>query len=248
MPISTDYQRWVSANLIFRCLQLAKNYLIVPDKLHRWCAIGVSCTIAVLIACFITYAYVEKFNITTSFFYGRVKFSFIDSGYPELFGYFLEIMASALFIVFALRHQKKCWYAWSAILFVIFLDDAFKLHESIGYVLQQNLGLTPVMGDLVGFATTGLMSGILWIIGLSGITTEEDFSAYLVFTVYFAVLIFFGVGVDAIHGTIGKNMSQTLFTLVEDGSELITTAIIALSALGMWSRHKTGNHQTSSIS
>lgn len=243
MPATANYQRWVSANIISRCLHLAKSYLIVPDRLHRWCTIVVACAIAVLIGCFITYAYVEKFNITSNFFYGRVKFSFVDRGYPELFGYTLEVIASILFMVFALVHQRKCWYAWSAIMFVIFLDDALKLHETIGQMLSAGLGLAPVAGDLIGFASTGLISGIFWIIGLRKLVDEVDLSAYLLFTVYFTLLIFFGVGVDAIHGIIGKNMSQTLFTLVEDGSELLITAIIALSALGMWARQEMRAHQ-----
>lgn len=236
MPTTADYQRWVTASIFFRCLQLAKSFLIVPDRLHRWCVIGVICTIAVLIGCFITYAYVEKFNITDHFLYGQVKFSFVDRGYPEFFGYLLELTSCVLFVLFASAHQKKCWYAWGVIMFVIFLDDALKMHESIGTLLSTGLGLSPVVGDLIGFASTGLLSGIFWIIGLSGLTGEEDFSAYLVFTVYFTLLIFFGVAVDAIHGIIGKNMSQTLFTLVEDGSELLITAVITLSVLGMWSR------------
>lgn len=238
MPTTADYQRWVTTSLIFKCLQLAKSFLIVPDRLHRWSLIAVACTIAVLIGCFITYAYVEKFNITGSFFYGRVKFSFVDRGYPEFFGYMLELASSVLFVLFASAQRRKCWYAWAVIMFVIFLDDALKLHESIGTLLSVGLGLSPVVGDLIGFASTGVLSGIFWLIGLRGLTGEEDFSAYLVFTVYFALLIFFGVAVDAVHGIIGKNMSQTLFTLVEDGSELIITAVITLSVLGMWTRQR----------
>lgn len=239
MPTTAEYQRWVTADIINRCLHLAKRYLIVPDSLHRWSLVGITCTIAVLIGCFITYAYVEKFSITDHFLYGRVKFSFVDRGYPELFGYMLEVISCTLFFLFATAQGKKCWYAWAAIMFVIFLDDALKMHETIGTLLAESLGLSPVMGDLIGFASTGLISGIFWIIGLSGITTEEDFGAYLVFSVYFSLLIFFGVAVDAVHGIIGKNMSQTLFTLIEDGSELVITAVIALSALGMWVREKT---------
>ena len=236
MPTAAEYQRWVTANILFRCLQIAKHYLIVPDRMHRWCLAGIACTIAVLIGCFITYAYVEKFSITDHFFYGRVKFSFVDRGYPETFGYLLELVSCCLFALVASAPGKKCWYAWAAIMFVIFLDDALKLHETIGTLLSNGFGLSPVAGDLIGFASTGFISGIFWIIGLGGIKTEEDFGAYLVFTVYFSLLIFFGVAVDALHGIIGKNMSQTLFTLVEDGSELVITAVIALSALGMWVR------------
>jgi hypothetical protein len=150
----------------------------------------------------------------------------------------LELVSCVLFALFASAHRKKCWYAWAAIMFVIFMDDALKLHETIGTLLSTGLGLSPVVGDLIGFASTGLLSGVFWVIGLSGLTGEDDFCAYFLFTVYFTLLIFFGVGIDAVHGVIGKNLSQTLLTLVEDGSELLITAVIALSVLGMWLRQK----------
>lgn len=173
-----------------------------------------------------------------NFFYGKLKFSFIDGGYPESFGYALEFIACVIFAVFASVHLKKQWYAWSAILFVTFLDDAFRLHESAGHFYADIFNLLAVGGDLLGFATTGLISLVLWFWGVVKITNERDLSAYLVFTGYYALLILFGVVVDAVHGVFGENMSQTLFTLVEDGGELVTIAVICLSAYGMWVRGK----------
>lgn len=238
MQISANnYSKFFGA-IVLRCLQLSKHFLIVPERLHRVILAGVICMITLLVACFISYAFVEKYQLADSFFYGRVEFSFIDRGYPEIFGYVLELGASALFLLFAVLHHKKSWFAWSAIMFVVFLDDAFKLHESLGHAYAAVLGLAPVAGDLMGFATTGLLSVVLWGIGVTNITDREEFSAYLVFSVYFALLIFFGVGVDALHGLFGENVSQTVFTLAEDGGELVMTAIITLSALGMWLRQQ----------
>lgn len=244
--------RFIGANF-FPCLRLAKHYLVVPDPLHRRCFVGVVGIIALLLSCFVTYAFVEKYQLTNSFFYGRVEFSFIDRGYPELFGYMLELAASTIFLLFAVTHHKKCWLAWAGMMFVIFLDDAFKLHETIGHSYAAALNLAPVAGDLMGFATTGLLAVIFWGIGVINITHKEDFRAYLIFSVYFAVLIFFGVGVDAIHALFGENVSQTVFTLAEDGGELLTTAVIALSALGMWLRQRrdrvgAGIHLRSAVS
>lgn len=223
---------------LLSCPRVAKDFLFLPDRMHRRCVLGVAGMGLLLIGCFIAYAYVEKYRLTDSFFYGQVEFSFIDRGYPEIFGYALELSASALFLLFAVAHHKKSWLAWSAIMFIIFLDDAFKLHESIGHAYVALWGLNPVPGDLLGFATTGLFAVICWAVGVTTITTQEDFSAYLLFSFYFALLIFFGVGIDALHGLFGANVSQTVFTLAEDGGELLMTAMIALSALGMWLRQK----------
>ncbi|MGM8228577.1 hypothetical protein ACSV5M_18495 [Cellvibrio sp. ARAG 10.3] len=225
-------------SVLLSCPRLAKDLLVLPDRLHRGCVAGVVIIGLLLISCFITYAYVEKYQLTDSFFYGQVEFSFIDRGYPEIFGYILELVAAALFLLFAVAHHKKAWFAWSAMMFIIFLDDAFKLHESIGHAYVALWNLHPVSGDLLGFATTGLFAVICWTIGVTTITTKEDFSAYLLFSCYFGLLIFFGVGVDALHGLFGENVSQTVFTLAEDGGELLMTAMIALSALGMWLRQK----------
>lgn len=236
MHAVADYRTNFITHLVFRCLWLARDFLILPDRVHRWCVAMVSSMIVVLITCFIIYAYVEKHHLMSSFFYGRLQFSFIDGGYPETLGYGLELAACALFAMFAWVHCKKFWYAWAAILFLAFLDDAFKLHETIGHSFS--LSLSPVVGDLIGFAFTGLLSAVLWFTGMHWISDEDDLSAYFVFTVYFAILIFFGVGVDAVHGLLGKNISQTVFTLFEDGSELVTIAVISLSSLGMWLRQK----------
>ena len=225
-------------SVLLSCPRLAKDLLVLPDRLHRSCVAGVTVIGLLLIGCFITYAYVEKYQLTDNFFYGQVEFSFIDRGYPEIFGYVLELAASALFLLFAVAQHKKTWFAWSAIMFIIFLDDAFKLHESIGHAYVALWSLEPVPGDLLGFATTGLFAVICWVIGVTTITTKEDFGAYLLFSFYFALLIFFGVGVDALHGLFGENVSQTVFTLAEDGGELLMTAMIALSVLGMWLRQK----------
>jgi hypothetical protein len=227
-------------NLIPRCLYQARDFLIVPDRFHRWCAIVTASMIFILVGCFVAYAYAEKHHLAGNFFYGKLQFSFIDGGYPELFGYGLEMVACALFATFAWAHAKKQWYAWAAILFVTFLDDAFRSHETIGQAFTVWFGVSSVGGDLIGFAMTGLLSAVLWCAGIVKVQNEDDLSAYFVFTMYYTLMIFFGVGADAIHGLFGENMSQTVFTLFEDGGELVTAATICLSALGMWLRQKYG--------
>lgn len=238
MHVAAGHQTHSIPSMVPRCLRFARDFLILPDRAHRWSATAVAGMIAVLIACFVTYAYVEKHHLIGSFFHDRLRFSFIDGGYPEIFGYGLELAACALFAMFAWMYRRKQWYAFSAILLVTFLDDAFELHESIGHAFNAGLGVSPPIGDLIGFSSTGLLSVVFWLAGARLIHEEEDWIPYLVFTAYFVILIFFGVGVDAVHGMLGRNVSQTLLTLIEDGGELVTTAVISLSAFGMWLRQK----------
>lgn len=236
MHATAEYLRTFITYLIPRCFRLAQEYLIVPNRVHRWCIVAIASTIVLLVSLFIRYAYVEKHHLTDSFFLGHVKFSFVDGGYPEMFGYALELAACGLFALFAWTHAKKQWYGWSAILLLTFVDDSFGLHEFIGHSTHVYLGVAPVAGDLIGFASTGLLSAVFWFAGVRYVQDKEDFSAYLVFTVYYSLLIFFGVAVDAIHAIIGEHTSQTVFTLFEDGGELLTTAVIGLSSYGMWLR------------
>jgi len=238
MHVATGHQSLFIPHFVSRCLRLARDFLNPPDRVHRYSVAAVIGTIAVLVACFITYAYVEKHHLTSSFFYGRLRFSFVDEGYPEIFGYGLELAACALFAMSAWAYSKKHWYAFAAILFVTFVDDAFELHETIGHAFNARFGLSPTAGDLIGFSATGSLTVVFWLAGAHLIHEEDDWLSYLVFTAYFAVLIFFGVGVDAVHGMLGRNVSQTLLTLIEDGGELVTTAVISLSAFGMWLRQK----------
>lgn len=234
MHVATGPQIRSLPHLIPRCARIARDFLLPGNRMHRWSIAAVAAAISILIGCFLRYAYVERYHLTDSFFHGRLQFSFVDRGYPEIFGYGLELAACALFAVCAWAYRRKQWYAFAAILLLTFLDDAFELHEAIGHMFAAGSGLSPVVGDLIGFSTTGLLSAVLWLAGTRLIAGPEDWLSYLVFTVYFAILIFFGVGVDTVHGMLGTTVSQTVLTLVEDGGELVTTAVISLSAFGMW--------------
>src|SRR3954466_14713880 len=124
MHATAEYLRTFITYLIPRCFGLAKEFLTVPQRSLRLSIIFVASSIAILVGLFIRYAYVEKYHLVDSFFYGQVKFSFVDDGYPEMLGYALELIACAFFAMFAWTHLKKQWYAWSAILFITFLDDS----------------------------------------------------------------------------------------------------------------------------
>jgi len=222
-------------------LPLALRYLIVPDRSHRQFALMTAVSFVVLIACFIIYAIVEKYQMTDNFFYGQVSFSFIDRGYPECFGYFLEFMCFVIFGFYAWAHKEKQWYAWSAIFLNVFLDDAFSAHESVGNFFYAAMSIPPVWGGLIGFAIIGLLSAALWCAGMAASPKQGlEFKTYMLFSIYFGLLVFFGVGVDAVHGLLHAQLavSETLVTLVEDGGELFITCVFCISALGMWCRDK----------
>lgn len=44
-----------------QCLLMARDFLLPPDRLHRLSVVIVAVIVAVLMACFVAFAYAEKF-------------------------------------------------------------------------------------------------------------------------------------------------------------------------------------------
>lgn len=218
---------------------LARHYLLVPNTIHRYFTITTAIMFVIFIGLFIAYAFVEKHQITDNPLFGGVKFSFVDGGYPEIFGYFLEFCCISIFTVHALVNKKKYWLAWAAIFVIVLLDDSMGAHEVLANVFFDEETLSPVMGGVAVFAVMGLMFAGLWLVGLMAMPhNAAEFSAYLLLSIYFAALVLVGVGIDSMHAFLKGyfHLPDTALTLAEDGTELFLTAIMAITALGLWYR------------
>lgn len=219
-------------------LALARYYLIVPNRVHRFFTIAIAAACVIFTGLFLAYAIVEKYKMTDNFLFGQVKFSFVDRGYPEILGYFLEFICILVFTLHALLHKRKYWFAWAAIFVIVLLDDAIGVHEVLGNLLLGEETLSPVMDGLAVFAIMGLMFAVLWLAGLLTMHDESEFPVYMLLSIYFAVLVVIGVGVDGIHAQLKNYFSipDTLLTLAEDGLELFLIAIMTITAIGIWYR------------
>jgi hypothetical protein len=218
-------------------IRLSRSYMMVNDSAHRLFAL-VSMVLFALVTCLFTaYAVVEKMHLTQNFLYGNVKFSFVDWGYPESLGYAFTLMAAVFFLRFAMATDKRHWLAWSAICIVIFFDDAMQFHETIGASLLASKGMSSGVSELMGFAMMGSLIGVFWLAGLLySPKRNDDVLPYLLFSTYLALLIFAGVGIDFLHDVLKTHVdiSETVMSLLEDGSELALQMILAISAFGMW--------------
>ncbi|MES2823321.1 MAG: hypothetical protein V4732_06955 [Pseudomonadota bacterium] len=220
-------------------LALARHYLIVPNSIHRFFSITTAIMFVIFVGLFIAYAFVEKHQLTDNPLFGGVKFSFVDGGYPEIFGYFLEFFCISVFTIHALANKKKYWLAWAAIFVIVLLDDSIGAHETLANVFFDKETLSPVMGGIAVFAVMGLMFAGLWLVGLMAMPQDAaEFPAYILLSIYFAALVLVGVGIDSMHAYLKGHfhLPDTALTLAEDGTELLLTAIMAITALGLWYR------------
>lgn len=130
----------------------------------------------------------------------------VDWGYAEMFGYL-----KLLVIVGLLLHLRASYglsaVVWGLVFGYVLLDDAFSLHERYGAQLAGSLPSasfnlrTQDFGELLVWGGAGTMLGALVLVAyLRAGGAERRFSA--AFGGLFAVLVFFGAGVDMAHSAV----------------------------------------------
>lgn len=194
---------------------------------------------AVMIAGYVAFAYAEHYGIQGSPFYGNLKFSFVDGGYPEMYGYGKQVLIAVLLLA-THAATRQAVYRMLAVLFAVcVLDDALALHEAFGSYLAAHAGIPVRVGELVGWAVIGLVPVLAVVAGYrrSDPRSRADAQAVLV---GFALLLFFAVGMDVVHGVIGRFVSgfQTVLTVAEDGGELFALTLICALSLGIFRRRR----------
>lgn len=188
---------------------------------------------AAIVTAFLFFAIAHKTENEESFFYSNL-FGFSDWGLAEIMGYGLEAMLTGIFVRIALKQGRRFWLFFAAIFTIILLDDMLSLHEMAGNMAENRFFIAGYLGEIVGFALIGVPILLFLFAGYyycpkSGAT----YKAYILFTAYLGLLIFFGVVVDALHAFIETriHISQTIGDLAEDGMELLILCLCSLSAL-----------------
>jgi len=193
----------------------------------------------VMIASYVAFAYAEHYAIRGSLFYGNLNFSFVDGGYPESYGYGKQVLV-ALLLLATHAATRQAVYRMLALLFAVcVLDDSLALHEAFGSFMAAHAGIPVRVGELVGWGLIGLAPVLAVLAGYrrSDARSRADAEAVLA---GFAILLFFAVGMDVVHGVIGRFVSgfQTVLTIAEDGGELFALTLICALALGIFRRRK----------
>ena len=118
------------------------------------------------------------------------------------------------------------------------------LHEFLRDCLVDTYGLSHITGEISGYALLGTLILSAWLTGIWSLKQQSTkaLKLYLLFSVYYGLLIFFGIGVDQIHEWLSSNtrIPETIMALAEDGMEQFIITLTAITTLGLWcaERHK----------
>lgn len=155
-----------------------------------------------------------------------------DLGYAETFQYFKFICVSALLLLTVIYRKKAVYIVWCIFFLILFLDDAFSFHEILGFEFAQSFNVEPAFGlqaqDIGELAVSGML-GLFFLIPIAYFQFFTAKSSQFINTNYillFAVLIFFGVGIDVLHSFLEGLPAVGLLTIVEEGGEMLAVSLI----------------------
>lgn len=156
-----------------------------------------------------------------------------DHGYAEIFQYLKEYWIVLLVCFIAVQTRSFLYLIWSLLFFYLLLDDFFLIHEKLGEFLGQELALSNWLnlrardfGELAVSATVGLFFLICLAAAYRfGDRLFRQISKCLIVMLF--ALAAFGIVVDMIHIVFESSAIDPIFTIVEDGGEMIVMSVIA---------------------
>ena len=161
-----------------------------------------------------------------------------ERGYAEFFNYFQAGLCTALLIGIFLRTGARVYATWALAYAFVMADDALSVHERIGRHLRIALDLPALpglraqdSGELAAWAAAGAL--ILAVLGWGFRTSSAAANGFgSVFAIAFAALVFFGGAMDMLHSALRNSpVVSDLFTVIEDGGEMLTLAVTSSCAL-----------------
>ncbi|MCH7917578.1 MAG: hypothetical protein IIC50_06290 [Planctomycetes bacterium] len=183
-------------------------------------------------------AYSEKYG-------GPLLNIVVDWSIPEVYQYFKEVFLAVLLVALYRRHKHVLYAIFAGIAIFLFVDDAFKYHETVGHAIAPLISRTPLpaligtepnyIGEICSLVPLlfllpfGAMSFVHVDRGTKRVT--------LVFTGMLGALFLFGVVIDLIGNL---TVSHPVFTIpsihiVEDFGEMITLSCwLSYTAYRYW--------------
>lgn len=162
----------------------------------------------------------------------------VDHGYGEFIQY-LKFLWLIVLTVWVGRTQRRWRLAgWAAIFGYLLLDDALQLHERLGRLLT-DLWSPDVhqpdatLGEFVGVALP-LLVCVVWAWLLQREPGRQARAEHRAIIALLALLAFFGVVVDALHGLLAYSTQPgDLVAIIEDGGEHIVVSLLVGLMFGL---------------
>ena len=152
----------------------------------------------------------------------------VDWSIPEVYQYFKEVSLAVLLIALYRRHKHALYAMFAGIAIFLFLDDAFKYHESVGHAIAPLISRTSLPA-LIGTEPNFIgevcsLVPVLFLLPFGAMSfvraNREMRTVTLVFTGMLGALFLFGVVVDLLGHIAVPHPGFTY--IVEDFGEMLT--------------------------
>jgi hypothetical protein len=170
-----------------------------------------------------------------------------DRSYPEFFQYVKEFGLLWMFCSLSIVRSERAYLAWAFLFGFLLLDDAFVLHERLGFVAAEffghrdlSIGETVLLrdqdfGELIIYTVAGIV--LLTLIQTAFRWGGDEFKqgSHKLVTLL-SLFVLFGVVADVIHVALWR--LPTLYRLVgtlEDGGEMVMLSVICWYVLRLLS-------------
>lgn len=169
-----------------------------------------------------------------------------DRGYPEIYQYIKIFSIAILLLSVFVKTKVISYFVWSMLFLYLLLDDALRIHESLGGYIATQMSFAPAFGlrakdfgELVVSAIAALIFlaplALLYTSGSAALKAESIFLFSLL-----VALAFFGILVDMLHVAVKVGWKVSfLLGVVEDGGEMVVISITAWYVFILHGRSRT---------
>jgi len=160
-----------------------------------------------------------------------------DGGYAEVFQYLKEGFIVLVLSLVALRIRS--YIGWALLFVYLLADDSFKIHEKLGGLVGERFDFPALfnlqardIGELAVSAVFGLF--LLAAIAIAYRLGDRRFrksSRYLLLMLF--ALAATGIVADMLHEMTDPRLLRALFSIIEDGGEMVVMSVIACFVLSL---------------
>jgi hypothetical protein len=157
----------------------------------------------------------------------------IEGGYGEVFQYTKFLWTAILIGWFAAKNRAWRFTSWSIVFLCFLADDSLAIHETLGALVAASVnfelprGVAPVdFGEFATLVSAAAALAILVFAAQLGAGRNVK-HAFMELAALVALLGFFGVAMDLLHGFLGADPKlDFMMGTLEDGGEMIAASLL----------------------